>query len=442
MTKPYIALDMFSGAGGLTEGFIRQGFEFAGHIEMNEDACKTLETRLIYHELMRSGNKKIYGDYYRGIISRDEFIKCAKDCGAGEDLIINEAISDETELEIKKKIKKYLRDNFNGKKTVDVIIGGPPCQAYSMARRGKENKAEKDDPRNFLYEHYISFLKKFKPDFFVFENVPGIRTAKNGTILKDIFNKCDEAGYNIDADTLTASNFGVLQNRKRIIIIGWKKNCKTCFYPKFEEKKPTGHVWNILSNLPKLQADKSNKELRGTDEFQPYPEGVSLKYLKKNKLKGNFGGIRHHEARMHNDRDREIYREAINQWNNGKVRLNYNNLPEKLKTHRFRSGFVDRFKVVDGRGYSHSVIAHIAKDGHYFIHPDIEQARSLTVREVARLQSFPDDYYFEGNRGAKYTQIGNAVPPLMADGIAKEIKKMIDAERERNHPEERTKAEI
>lgn len=430
MTKPYIALDMFSGAGGLTEGFIQKGFKFAGHIEMNEDACNTLETRLFYHELINSGNKKIYRDYYQGKISRDEFISRAKDCGAGEDLIIREAISDETESDIIKNIKKYLWDNYRRRK-VDVVIGGPPCQAYSMARRGKENKAEKDDPRNFLYKHYINFLNTFRPTFFVFENVPGIKTAKDGKIILDIHEKCEDAGYEIEAKTLIASEFGVLQNRKRIIMIGWRKKCKKCSYPDFKPVKPFGCVNNILDDLKKLQAGE------GEESFQPYPKGVSLKYLKKNKLKGNFGGVRHHSARPHNDRDREIYREAIRKWDEGEgSRLNYNDLDDELKTHKFRSGFLDRFKVVDGSGYSHSVIAHIAKDGHYFIHPDIEQARSLTVREVARLQSFPDDYYFEGSRGPKYTQIGNAVPPLMAEAIAVEIKKMLDAERKGNQKEE------
>jgi DNA (cytosine-5)-methyltransferase 1 len=136
-------------------------------------------------------------------------------------------------------------------------------------------------------------------------------------------------------------------------------------------------------------------------------------------------------SRPHSDQDKAIYRIAVEKWNKNKERLNYNDLPEELKTHRNRNSFFDRFKVVAANeSYSQTVVAHIAKDGHYFIHPDIEQNRSISVREAARLQSFPDDYYFEGvkeeaNRTAAFRQIGNAVPPLMAQKIAEKIKEML-----------------
>ena len=138
-----------------------------------------------------------------------------------------------------------------------------------------------------------------------------------------------------------------------------------------------------------------------------------------------------HVARPHTSQDKEIYKIAVRKWDSKKERLDYNDLPDHLKTHNNRHSFFDRFKVVaKDLSYSQTVVAHISKDGHYYIHPDIYQNRSITVREAARLQSFPDDYYFEGvkecaNRTAAFKQIGNAVPPLMAWEIAKLIKPLL-----------------
>ena len=138
-----------------------------------------------------------------------------------------------------------------------------------------------------------------------------------------------------------------------------------------------------------------------------------------------------HVARTHIERDRKIYREVIAAWFNEKKRIKYTDLPDELCTHRNRNAFLDRFKVVaSDMPACHTMMAHISKDGHYFIHPDIEQARSITVREAARIQSFPDDFYFEGSRTAAFTQIGNAVPPLMAKGIAEKIKEMLEKQNE------------
>ena len=135
--------------------------------------------------------------------------------------------------------------------------------------------------------------------------------------------------------------------------------------------------------------------------------------------------VTQHVARPHNDRHLEIYKIAIDKWLNNRERLKYGDLPERLKTHKNQNSFVDRFKVVDIHNYSHTILAHIAKDGHYDIYPSAEQVLSLSVREAARIQSFPDDYFFEGGRSAAFKQIGNAVPPLMALRIAEEIKRSL-----------------
>lgn len=423
MSSKFLVLDMFSGGGGLTEGFIRRSFDFLGHIEMDRNAANTLETRLLYHQLSEAGKDNLYKQYYCEYIERDQFIHSIKDEGIELPPVINKELSDLTNDAIIHDLKKSLKEDHHGR-IVDVIIGGPPCQSFSLAGRGKNGKKLQphDDPRNYLYKHYLRFLKEFQPRLFIFENVPGLISAKKGTIFNDVKTGCGKVGYHLDekANILNASDFGVMQDRERVIFIGWKKD-DGISYPDFSDKrKPEGNILGLLSDLPDLQAGD------GTDKIQHYNPGRPSKYLINNKMRNNdYGGVRHHAARMHNERDRAIYRIAIEKWNESGHRLNYNELPKKLKSHRNRKSFLDRYKVVDGSSVSHAILAHLAKDGHYFIHPDYDQARSLTVREAARIQSFPDDYLFEGPRSAKYVQIGNAVPPLMAEGIAEKIEGML-----------------
>lgn len=150
-----------------------------------------------------------------------------------------------------------------------------------------------------------------------------------------------------------------------------------------------------------------------------------MAYLKENNIRTEEDVVTHHIARPNNDRDVTIYGMAIDAYNRGE-KISYDRLPDELKTHRNQTSFKDRFKVVEGNDEAcHTVLAHLAKDGHYFIHPDRAQCRSITVREAARLQTFPDNFFFEGSRGEKFKQIGNAVPPMMARSIAEEIKKQL-----------------
>ncbi|MDG6249410.1 MAG: DNA cytosine methyltransferase [Methanocalculus sp.] len=415
MASHYVVLDMFAGAGGLTEGFSRHNFNIISHIEMNAHAAQTLETRALYHNLAAKGHLDIYYHYYNQDITRDEFLKECESLGIHDTGVINRELSPSTEDFIIQMV--YDRLYELGREEVDVIIGGPPCQAYSLIGRGRDPNKMRNDPRNHLYLHYLRFIHEFKPEIFVFENVPGLISARKGEIYTDFLRRVDQLGYNTHPEPriLNARNFGVLQDRKRIIFIGWKKE-HDFEYPDFETKDNPHQVWDVLKDLPELEPGT------GTDGPQRYRAGRPREYLLKYDLRNGQKSVRHHVARSHIDRDREIYRIAIRMWNKNKKRLRYNEIPENLKTHKNQSSFLDRFKVVDGNGLSHAVVAHLSRDGHYFIHPDIKQARSLTVREAARLQSFPDNYLFEGPRTAQYVQVGNAVPPLMAKEIAREIK--------------------
>ena len=404
--KELTYIDLFAGAGGLSEGFIRAGFRPIAHVEMNKDACDTLRTRSAYHWLKENGKINVYHNYLKAEIkSKIELWNNVPESIIKS--VINKEISEETLPEIFETIDREL-----GCKGVDVIIGGPPCQAYSVA--GRARKDMESDPRNFLYKHYVKFLEKYEPKMFVFENVPGILSAGNGVYLTKIFDAVHDAGYNLDHKVLNAKDFGVLQDRKRVIIIGWKKELGLS-YPKFEVVE---HQFQVMKDL--FSDLKPLKNGQGTLNAVEYAKPTT-EYLKQTNIRNGLDFVTQHIVRPNNDNDLEIYQIAIDQWNNGK-RLNYAELPKRLIKHSNTDSFVNRFQVVNGKGVSHTVVAHIAMDGHYYIHPDKKQNRSISVREAARIQSFPDDYFFEGSRTAAFKQIGNAVPPLMAQKIAEKIK--------------------
>ncbi|PKA82632.1 DNA (cytosine-5)-methyltransferase 1 [Ulvibacter sp. MAR_2010_11] len=397
-------IDLFAGASGMSEGFIQAGLNPISHIEMDKYACDSIRTRAVYHFVTKNGKEKFYFDYLKGEISREElYSQVPKDI---LDSVLNIEITDDSIKSIFSKIDKTLN-----KKKVDLIIGGPPCQAYSLLGRHHENI--ENDPRNKLYIQYGRFLKHYEPKAFVFENVPGLLSANKGQHFKNLKAYFRKIGYEVYHDTLNAADYGVLQARKRIIIVGWKKNIDYGF-PEIKKIKVETTVNDIFQDLPKL---KSGEALHVADYTIPKND-----YLKRFELRNGVDFVTQHISRPHNARDLKIYKIAIEKWDKNEERLKYPDLPKELKTHKNESSFADRFKVVNGKGVSHTVVAHIAKDGHYYIHPDIKQCRSISVREAARLQSFPDDFYFEGSRSAAFKQIGNAVPPLMAYSIAKAIK--------------------
>jgi DNA (cytosine-5)-methyltransferase 1 len=409
-------IDLFAGAGGLSEGFIRAGYEPIAHVEFDEAACYTLKTRLAYYHLKNTNNLEPYFEYLKGKITRKVLYSFIPDRLLSS--VINKTIGKDNEEIFS------LIDDLKEKKKVDFIIGGPPCQAYSLVGRARSEDGMRHDPRNHLYVEYGKFLEKFQPRFFVFENVLGLKSAKKGTYLTNIEKLFFKKGYKIKLYTVSANNFGVLQNRKRIIILGWKKE-SNYELPDFERIRTLSDykVEVVFNDLPPIKAGE------GVDRFCYYQSDLNG-YLKQTLIRNGIDILTQHVARPNTDQDKRIYRIAVNKWNSKKERLDYNDLPDVLKTHKNRHSFFDRFKVVaSDLPYSQTVVAHIAKDGHYYIHPDLDQNRSISVREAARLQSFPDDYYFEGvkelsNRTAAYKQIGNAVPPLMAEKIA-EVLKMI-----------------
>ena len=412
MAKRKLAVvDLFAGAGGLAEGFLRQGFRSVACIERDPFACQTLMTRHAYWALKRRSRLDLYEGYMRGIVGRQDIYNAVKTSP-----VLCSEIGDPTLQQLAADINRNMRRI--GIEKIDVFAGGPPCQAYSVIGRARDPHRMKNDPRRQLYKYYVDLLRLFLPQMFVFENVPGILSVDGGQLWEDVQGYFHEANYEIDYQILDAADYGVLQNRKRVILVGWRKDTQLG-YPAFDKQKYPGSIEKLFSDLPFLQP--------GEGAAVSTYDAMPTDYLVQTGMR-NPGDtvLSDHIVRVTNERDREIYRQAIRLWQEKHERLKYASLDPQLKTHRNEMDFADRYKVVaSDLECSHTLVAHIAKDGHYYIHPDISQARSISVREAARIQSFPDNYLFEGPRTSKLRQIGNAVPPLLAGKIAGKIKEML-----------------
>lgn len=403
-------IDLFAGAGGFAEGFKRAGFEPVAHVEIDPAACFTLKTRLSYHYLKENNKLDIYIKYLKGEISRDQLYLTVPSYIL--ESVVNLSISNENNSKIFRIIEK-----LNGKKDIDIIVGGPPCQAYSVAGRSADKNRKRYDHRNYLYKQYARFLVEFRPMLFVFENVPGLHTANDGTYYRNLKKYFKRIGYQVEDKIIDAADFGVIQKRKRVIIIGWQKDVMFS-YPDFEKLDNQWTVNSLLLDLPFLR----NGEVRNRAQYR----AGTNDYLEKFQIRNGVDFVTQNITRPHNKRDLEIYKMAIELWEKESKRLKNSEIPEDIRTQKNITSFLDRFKVVAPDNLSHTLIAHIAKDGHYYIHPDKEQLRSISIREAARIQSFPDDYFFEGSRTSAFRQIGNAVPPLMAESIAQKIKALIE----------------
>ena len=397
--KKYTFIDLFAGCGGLSEGFYREGFKALAHVEYDHWACETLRTRMKYYG---------YKNYEEEVIEHD-------------------ITSDDIIERIDKAVKG---------RGVDIIIGGPPCQAYSTAGRVRDGIKMASDPRNYLFESYVRILEHYMPKFFVFENVTGLLSAcvDNAPILPKVLNALGNKYKVINNPEILVHNttdYGVPQLRRRVIIMGVRTDIpkdimqlyadvvKTHWNPDTPEKDRQGKkkyvdVRQAIGDLPPVEPGSD----ASTDEFN-YP--CDNEFLKKIGKPG-LHPLMDHLARKNNSLDRERFRTMIhNHWTFGQLRKE---MPQFEHEHArvFDNSYVVQWWDLPSK----TILAHIHKDGFQFIHPDESQARTITVREAARIQSFPDDFEFKGSRGEKYKQIGNAVPPLFAEALAKSIRKNLD----------------
>ena len=386
-------IDLFAGCGGLMDGFEQSGkFRTLACVEWESAPCENLKKRLRDKWGYSNSEEMVL----RFDIQRTAELFCGwKDEVYGESAGLNNLV------------------NKGGK--VDLIIGGPPCQAYSLL--GRHKKDMDNDPRTLLYLQYGKFLKEFSPRGFVFENVPGLLSSKKGEHFKNLQIYFRELGYNVYFKMLNASNYGVIQDRHRLIIVGWKQD-EDFGYPDIQTTELTATINDLLYDLPNLKAGE-------VQQISCYSHSTNQYLLESGIRLSDDTFVTQNIARSLNSNDANIYAYAIKLWNENGVRVKYTDLPAEYKTQKNEKSFLDRFKVVDGNGKSHTIVAHLSKDGHYYIHPSLDYCRSISVREAARIQSFPDNFYFEGSRSAMYKQIGNAVPPLMAKAIAESIKQIM-----------------
>ena len=395
--KPYTFIDLFAGCGGLSEGFYKLGYKALAHVEIDKYCCDTLRERMKYYGYSIE-------DIEKSVIHQD---------------ITSEAVLNQLH-------------NTVGDHTVDLIIGGPPCQAYSSAGRARDFNGMKKDPRNFLFEHYVKILNEFLPKFFVFENVTGILTANvnNELIINKVF---AELGKNYKlADTsrleFNTAEYGVPQTRRRIIIMGIRNDLSIMPEELYDSLKKTHYLPEQHPESSKLKKFVSVREAIG--DLPVIPQGNKQKimpfsYSDENDfiswVKSDSDKLYDHVCRTQNATDTERYQEmARNHWTFEELLLHRPDLQ-----HEKQRVFGNSYVVQSWDNPARTIIAHLCKDGNQFIHPDYEQGRSISVREAARLQSFPDDFRFCGAMTQQFKQIGNAVPPLFAYHIAKSLKKYL-----------------
>ncbi|WP_414571794.1 DNA cytosine methyltransferase [Nostoc sp. CCY 9925] len=389
-------LDIFCGAGGMSLGFQNAGCQILGGIDNNPHAIRT------HHR---------------------NFPNCRLELDAQDVRNV-----DFLELPIKPG-------------EVDILIGGPPCQGFSVVGIGKMKSLERqrgndpelkvrNDPRNFLYKIFIDFLNYYQPIFFVIENVNTLKSNKIfPTIIRELENglpvhQHDYPGYDLfEPRILIASDYGVPQLRKRLFIVGKRKNTNLSFeFPQRNIVRPIS-VGDAIGDLPELKPVSMalRSKISGpkqVDVEMPYNCPPQSEYQEKMRIRKQQGeGVMNHICRAHNEKDLAIF-EMLTQ--GGK----YKDLPESVR--RYRSDiFNDKYKRLKWNEPSWTLTAHMQRDCLAYIHPT--QTRSLSVREAARLQSFPDDFVFDAPMTRMFELVGNSVPPFLAEAIARPIVEQIKA---------------
>jgi DNA (cytosine-5)-methyltransferase 1 len=532
MTKPIKVIDLFAGPGGLGEGFStyrkdsRQRFEIAISIEKEASAHRTLKLRALFRQYDEGCAPDSYYAFLKGDLGKhpeDELYKfpelkneLAEACIEAQQITLGEADPES--------VNKKIRHALNGEDCI--LVGGPPCQAYSLVGRSRNYGAKdkeylaSEDHRNFLYLEYLKVIAKFQPLVFVMENVKGMLSAKiNGKLIftsirKDLQHPTEAVKIKPDSGVIgeryriysfvpqtgtldlieddsspeneknlnpkdfiiRSEHYQIPQARHRVILLGIREDIASdlSHFKLLKKVIETTSVEQVISDLPPLRSRLSKE----ADSAKAWREAIqsmgskTLQAISKDKFVTNrvnelftqniqniglspesIGQDKGLERECYNRKlpfnlrnwyqDKRLGKAVVNHETRGHIvgdlyrYLYYSTYAKELKTspkssnlpkalwpeHKnFSSGkFADRFRVQLANSPGTTVTSHISKDGHYFIHYDPLQCRSLTVREAARIQTFPDNYYFVGNRTQQYVQVGNAVPPYLATQLAEVV---------------------
>ena len=418
-------LDLFAGCGGLEDGFMQSGkYEDIAAVEWLQPQVQTLTYRLKTKWNITDADERVM---CFDIQKEDELFNGWSD----------ESTAPSSEILPNGKKSRYKTGPYgrgkgldyfvNDAGGIDIIIGGPPFQSYSVAGRVRDENGMRDDYRNYLFEHYLNVVNRYKPKVFIFENVPGMLSAMpDGTPITQLIRKGFKGiGYEIISDLkkyakINASDYGVPQHRERLIILGVRRDICDCsqtllkeFYTELLPKHRVGRkisVGEAIGDLPPI--------------YPIIDEETSPRRVGYTKPECHTSW---HRARHHSLRDVEIYGMLADDILSG--RNEYVNSQKLSQLYEERVGAkspIHRYHVLRKDEPSTTIISHLDRDGNRFIHYDPKQCRDITPREAARIQSFDDDFEFIGNQTDTYIMIGNAVPPRLAKCIALAVAEVLD----------------
>ena len=463
--KEYTYIDLFAGAGGLTIGFGNAGFKLMLANDIAEPALNTLKYNL----------EKTHPETPKKNIILGDIIELYEHLGTSSvvhDIQGHIVIQTNKEVELKKKAPSLIGDMKSYEvvesiKEIDILVGGPPCQGFSIIGRSKKATVEErakgfiDDPRNQLFKYYLKFAEKLSPKIVLIENVKGLSSASGYRDLIELTLRDTGIGYDVSSEIINAKDYGIAQNRERIFFIGVRKDISDLhnirsndiFEMVKSKKRDFIPLGDVICDLPQIKANPKPNNYKEESEIEftnPNSFGKNISDLPYKKLiDKNRGGVYrktintfkgklitpkylfNHKSRYHNERDLYIYKNLVpgkylNDPVNAKAlsRVSYGITIDGEGVKKVRS-FGDKYFKLNLDGVSKTIIAHLETDGNSYVHPG-KNPRSITPREAARIQSFPDWYFFTGNTRNQFKQIGNAVPPLIGKLFAEEFRNVLD----------------